>query len=185
MFIVSGATERNGREDSFEDSRGAWWAPGYLDVDGNEVRNAPAAGVAFPKDAAGTAAVAQGNHEFGIGRGLIRSQQCHFHVRRDGAGDEQQIGMPGTCDEPDTEAFEIVKRIIEGVDLEFATVAGTRVNVSDAQSPPKHCKDAGIETVTNAQTFIGLGRRLGCDADGRDLAQCFQHDGGLQVMAGV
>ena len=41
--------------------------------------------------------------------------------------------MPGTCDEPNAQPLEVVEGVVEGVDLELATVAGACVDVTNAQ----------------------------------------------------
>jgi len=163
----------NGSENALEDTRGAGRAARHRHIDGDDVRDASAAGVALPKNTTGAAAVTDGDHELGIRGCLISSQQRHFHMFGNRTRDQQEIGVPGTCDEPDSESLEVVKRIIEGVDLEFAAVAGTCINVADAQCTPQHCTNVLLYAVADAQALIGLRWWLGGDTDRRNLTKCF------------
>ena len=52
-----------------EDPRRARRTTGHRDIDRDDVRDAPATGVALAEDAAGAAAVADGHHELRIGCG--------------------------------------------------------------------------------------------------------------------
>ena len=69
-------------------------ASGDLDVDGNHVRDASKARIAFAEDAAGAAAVADGDDELRIGRCIVRALERDRHVLRHGTRDEQQVGVP-------------------------------------------------------------------------------------------
>ena len=84
---------------------------------------------------------------------------------RDRTRDQQQIGMPGTCDKPNTEPFEVVEGIVESLDLELATIAGARVDVADAQRTAEHGTNLVLQAVEKAQTFIRLRCGFGDDAD--------------------
>jgi hypothetical protein len=98
--------------------------------------------------------------------------------------------VPRTRHEADTEAFEVVQRIVEGVDFELAAVAGTRVDVANTERPAEHGADLLLERLAHAQAVVRLRRRLGGDPDGRDLSQRLQHETArvrclLQIMATV
>ena len=136
----------------------------------------PQAGVALSEDTAGAAAVAERDHELGVGCGVIRSTQGHLHVFRHGARDQQQVGVPGAGDEADAEPFEVVEGIVERVDLELAAVAGAGVDVTDAERTAEHGTNAILQAVANAQALIRLRRRFGDDSDRCNLTQCFQHE---------
>src|SRR6266702_6601739 len=176
---------RESGENALENSGWARWTARYGYVDRDDVRHAPATGVAFAKDAAGAATVANGDYELGIGRGLIRPAQRHLHVFRHRARDQQQIGVAGACDKPNTQPFKVVEGIVDGVDLELAAVARACVDVTDTQRAAKHGTNVVLQAVAKAQGFIRLWRRLGDNADRYNLTECFQHGGALQVMATV
>ena len=159
--------------------------PGTATSTGMTFDTRPQAGVALSEDTAGAAAVAERDHELGVGCGVVRSAQGHLHVFRDGAGDQQQIGVPGARDEADAEPFEVVEGIVERVDLELAAVAGAGVDVTDAERTAEHGTNAILQVVANAQALIRLRRLFGDDSDRCNLAQRFQHSGELQIMAAV
>ena len=79
----------DGGEDALHDSSGGRGAAGDGDVDGDDVGDAAAAGVAFAEDAAGAAAVADGHHQLGVGCRGPGAAQGFFHVFRDRTGDQQ------------------------------------------------------------------------------------------------
>ena len=41
--------------------------------------------------------------------------------------------MPGAGDESDTETFEVVERIVQGMNLELAAIAGTGIDMPNAE----------------------------------------------------
>jgi hypothetical protein len=55
--------------------------------------------------------------------------------------------MPRRCHEPQSEPFEIIEGVVEGVDLEFAAVARTGINLPNreaaAQTAARSTLDAG------------------------------------------
>ena len=155
-----------------------WWTARHRDVDGDHVGNAPATSVALAKYPPGAAAIAESNHEFGIGCGVIRSTQGHFHVLRYGTRDQQQVCVPGAGDEPDAESFEVVERIVQGMNLELAAVTGPGIDMANAKGPAQQCTNAFLKSVANTQTLICSGRCLSSDADRGDLAQGLQHSCG-------
>ena len=81
----------------------------------------------------------------------------------------------GLATKPNAQAFDIVERIIERMDLQLATVARPGVNGSNAQRPAENFKNARLQGVNNTQCLVTRGRRLGDDPDAADLAQRFQH----------
>src|SRR6266480_363303 len=98
--------------------------------------------------------------------------------------------MPGACDKPNAEPFEIVDGIVYSLYLELAAVAGAGVDVTDAQRSAQHGPNPILQAVAKTQALIRLRRRLRNDADRGNLTQCFQHKGklvlrALQIMAAV
>jgi hypothetical protein len=176
---------RESGENTLENPRWAGRATRNHNIDRNDVRDSPAAGIALSKYAARAAAVAQGDHELRIGCGLIGSTQRYFHVFRHGACDQQHIGVPRACDKPNAESFKVVERIIESVDLELTAVTRAGVDVADAQRAAEHGTNVVLQAIADTQAFICLRRWLGDDADRCNLAKCFQHEGALQIMAAV
>ncbi len=88
-------------------------------------------GVGTREHPAAGRAISHRHDPFGIGSTLPGPTQRRCHVAGHGAGHHQDVGMLRTRREPDAEAFEIVDRVGKGVDLEFATVAGTGIDLAD------------------------------------------------------
>ena len=114
-------------------------AAGHFDVDGDHVRDAAEARVALAEDAAGAAAVADRDDELRLGRGVVGALERDRHVLRDGAGDEQQVGMARARDEADAEALDVVVRVGERVDLELAAVARAGIDLANGRAPGRAC----------------------------------------------
>jgi len=163
---------RNRGENASEDPPGVRGTAWHGHINRDDVRDRPATRVTLAKDAAGAAAVAEGHYELWIWCCLVRTLQRHFHVLLHRSRDEQQIRVPRTRHESDTEAFEIVEGIVERVDLKLAAVARACIDVTDAECPAEHRPNVRLQTVANAQVFVRLRRWLGDDADEGDLAQC-------------
>ena len=83
--------------------------------------------------------------------------------------------MARTCDEADTQPFNVVKRIVESMDLQLAPVTGPGVDGSNAQRTAKHLENARLQLVGNTERVVTWGRRLRDDPDVTDLVQRFQH----------
>ena len=62
-------------------------------------------------------------------------------------------------DEFDAAALDVVMRVVQRVDLEFAAVARSRVDHADAQRAPQHFQDIGLQSL--AQMGVVAGRRHG------------------------
>ena len=77
--------------------------------------------------------------------------------------------MPRAGDESDTETFEIVEWVAERMDLELATVAGTRVNGANAQCTTQHSENALLQPCCDTQGFVGRWRQLGGNSRAMNL----------------
>jgi hypothetical protein len=110
-----------------------------VQVDRHHLRDPAHDRVAAGEQAAVERAVADRHHPFGIGRGGVGALERLAHVLGHRAGDEQDVGMARRGDETDAEALEVVEGVIEGVDLQLATIAGAGIDLSDretAAEPP-------------------------------------------------
>ena len=83
--------------------------------------------------------------------------------------------MPRTRNEPDAQRLDVVDGVVERVNLEFATIAGARIDLPDAQRAAEHLENAPLQRLAHPQTLLGRRRVLGDDPDPGDLLQCFQH----------
>lgn len=88
----------------------------------NDIRNGAPAGVALSENSSAASAVPDSNNQFGIGYGVVGAFQGLFHIHGYWTRDEQQVGMPRASNEFDPDSFEIVVRIVERLDLQFASI---------------------------------------------------------------
>src|SRR6185369_1397297 len=108
---------------AFEEARRRRWTTRDGNIDRDDVRDTPAARIALAEYAARAAAVSDRDDELRVRRRTIRALQGDFHMARNRPGDEQQVRMTRARDEADTEAFDVVERIVERVDFQLASVA--------------------------------------------------------------
>jgi hypothetical protein len=125
-----------------------------------------------------TAAIADRDHELGLGRRVVRAPQRDGHVLGNGPGHEQHVRVPGARDEPDAEALDVVVRVAERVDLELAGVAGAGVDLPDRQRAAEDAQDVVLQPRDAGRIGGRRGRILGLDAGDRDLLQDVQHGAG-------
>src|ERR1035441_447547 len=100
---------------------------------GGGVGDAAAGGVAGAKNSAACAAVSDGDYQFGVGDGVVGAAQGFFHVGRDWARYQQQVGVARAGDEFDACAFEVVVRIVKRMNLKLAAIARARIDVADRE----------------------------------------------------
>src|SRR4029077_18179477 len=126
---------------------GLWWAPSDVQINGNDGAHAPRYRVAWGEKPAIEGAVSNRYDPFGRRRRVVGALQRLAHVLGDGACDHQHIGMPRGGDKAQAKSFEIVERVLQGVDFELAAIAGTRINLANrkaaAQPPACHCIEPG------------------------------------------
>lgn len=115
------------------DRRG--WTAGDLEIDRDESLDRAMAGIGITELAAIAGTGASGDHVFGSRCGAPGAAQRGLHVARDHTGDQQDIGMPWRGDEMQTEAFQIMVRVGEGMDLQLAGIAGADVDMPDRETP--------------------------------------------------
>src|SRR5262249_8295256 len=147
----------DGGKDALHDRPRRGRATGHRNVYGNYVRYAPAARVALAEDTSGTAAVANRHDQLGLGRGIVGALECSFHVARYGAGYEQHIGVARASHEADAQPFEIVVRVVRRVNLQLASVARARINVTDAERAGKPAQHTIFQPLLqHAKVPVGL-----------------------------
>ena len=59
--------------------------------------------------------------------------------------------MPRTCYKPNAKAFDIVKRIVERVNLQLAAVTRPGIDCSNAQGTAKDFENPGLQRVEDTQ----------------------------------
>lgn len=130
-------------------------APGYFDIDGDDIFHRAATGIGDAEFPAVAGAVAGRDDEPGFGAGVIGAFQRGLHMPRYWTRYQQAIRVSGRGDEMHAEALNIVIGIVEGVYFQFAAVTGPRVHVAYRQAagetPTQHplyldaqCFDVGI-----------------------------------------
>src|SRR5512134_1679823 len=105
-----------------------------MQVDRQDVRDTADASRAAGEDAAVTRAIANRHDPFWTGRSFIRALERLAHVARNRSGHEQHVGVPWGGDEAQAEALEVVKHVVERVDLELATVARSGIDLADGEA---------------------------------------------------
>ena len=80
-------------------------------------------------------------------------------------------------DEAQAEAFEIVERVAERVDFQFAAVAGAGIDLADRQRAAEPGAGGAVHALRQLGKtgLIGRGRRLGERAVGEAFEQHFAH----------
>src|ERR1700676_1479786 len=163
-------------ENAPQDIDGGRRAARYGDVDGKQIRERPAHGVAFLKNATCTRALAERDDQLRMWRRLVRSPYCLLHVQCERAGDQQHVGMAGTRDELDTQPFDVVVRIVERVDLQFAAVARASIDRANAQRPAEHVEYFLLDPLAfGTPCVIALGQALSWRAGLGDLFEKLPH----------
>ena len=99
------------------------WTSGDVNVDGHDVVDASKRGVVLAKDPATDAAGTNRNHDFRFWHSLVSLQKGQLHIPGDRPGDQEHIGVTRRCNKLNAEAFQVIDRIVQGNDFEFASVA--------------------------------------------------------------
>jgi len=94
-----------------------------IDIDGDDLVDAAAGGVALPENTATDGAGSGSDDHPGC---RVASSDCRSAIsmfRVTGPGDEQHVGMAGRSNEVYAEPLDIVDRIVQCGDFNFTTVA--------------------------------------------------------------
>ena len=87
----------------------------------------------MPEDSAAATACADRDDQLRRGCGVIGLAQSQFHISRNRPGHQQHIRMTRRGDKVKAEPFEIVNRVVQAYDFEFAPVARTGVHFADVK----------------------------------------------------
>src|SRR5260370_24278928 len=85
--------------------------------------DAPQGGVVLAEDATTDAASAYRDDYLGLRHRLMCLQKRELHVPRYRASDQEHVGMTRGGNELDSEALDIMDRIVQSDDLQFASIA--------------------------------------------------------------
>jgi hypothetical protein len=80
-------------------------------------------------------AVAEGGDAAWFGHGVVGGQEGFAHAAGDGAGDEEDVGVAGGGDEPESEALQVVVGAACKSEFVFAAVARAGVDVAEREAP--------------------------------------------------
>src|SRR5690348_15000409 len=159
----------DGQQDAMQQRFRAWRASRDVDVHGNYLIHSAEGRVIDAEDTAADAAGADSNDDLRLRSGIVGFPQSQLHVARNGAGDEQHVGMARRSHEMDTKALDVVHGIVEGIDLQFASVAGAGIDLADGEGSAEDIVDPGSEGVsdrllTRAARYRLLARyRIACN----------------------
>ena len=121
-------------------------AAANVQVDGHHIRHSTGDGVTIREYAAIDGAIADRDHPFWLRCGAVGPLQCLAHVLGNWSGHQKHVGVTRRGDKAQAEALQIVERIVEGMNLKFAAVAGAGVDFADreaaTESPTRRAFDA-------------------------------------------
>ena len=122
-------------QQAFENFKRRRRASADVQIDGNDILDGSCTGIAAGENAAIGGAIPQRHHPFRLRRRGIGALQRLAHVPGHRAGDQQHIGMAGRGHEFQAETLDVVDRIVDGVDLQLAAIAGSGIDLADGQGP--------------------------------------------------
>ena len=99
------------------------WASRNINIRRKYLIDTSKRGVVHAEDAATYAASAYRDDYLGVRHCLMRLQKREFHIPRYRAGDQEHVSMTRRGNELHSEAFDVVDRIVQSDNLQFASVA--------------------------------------------------------------
>jgi len=118
-----------------------------MEINGHDVSYAAGHSVAACKNSTVHGAGTDSDHPFRIGGRVIGAQQRLAHILGYGAGYHQHIGMAWRSNKAQAKALEIVKRIIERMDFQLATIAGTGIDLANGQRTTKPGASGAVDWI--------------------------------------
>src|SRR6266849_3329053 len=131
----------NSEQDSVEEGLWSGRTSRNVNVDGYDVVDSSEGGIILAKDAAAYATGANGHHDSRFRHSLVGLQQGKLHVPGDGTGDQEHVGVTRRCHELNSEAFDVMDRIVERDDFHFASVASPCVHFPDGERASREIVD--------------------------------------------
>jgi len=99
------------------------WTSGNVNIHRKYLVDAAQRRVVFAEYAATDAAGANRDDYLGLRHRLMRLQKRELHIPRYRTGDQEHVGMTRRGNELDSEAFDVVDRIVQSDNLQFTSVA--------------------------------------------------------------
>ena len=132
---LRGAIEKNQKR--VDDRGGVGRTAGKIEVDRKNAFEARRASIVSAGNSPRYGACADSHDPARLGHGLIGRLQRLEHGVRDRSGHQQQIGETRRWREEDSQAMEIIERIVERLQLGFAAVARAGVDMAHVQAAVK------------------------------------------------
>src|SRR6266571_4549917 len=101
------------------------WTAGNVHIDGHNLVHPSEGCVALAKDTAADTASADSDDHLRLRRRAPGLQQRQFHIPGHRTGDQKHIRVAWRGDEVNAETLDVVDRVVQGDDLQLASVAGT------------------------------------------------------------
>src|SRR3974390_217272 len=108
-----------------------------MQINRNDVFYSSDDGIAATEKRTVHSASAHRHNPFRCGRRIVGAQQRFTHVLSHRARDKQHVGMPRRGDETHAEALEIVERVVQRVDFQFAAIARAGVDLTNGERTPE------------------------------------------------
>jgi hypothetical protein len=91
---------------------------------------------------------------------MVSPLERFAHILSDRTCNHEHIGMSWRSDEAQTEAFKVIKGIVECVNLQFTAIARTGIHFANRKAPPKRTFAASSRrAVSSARSAsVGFGR---------------------------
>lgn len=140
-----------------------------LHIYGEHVGYPATHGITGTENPTPAATVADSDYQLRIRSRFINSFQRTDHVLGDGSGNQKHVGMTRASDEFDPGSFQVVIGIGEGVNFQLASVARSRIDMSNAQGPAQSLQDARIDLTAQAPMVFGRRQGFGDDTDSGNL----------------
>ena len=94
-------------------------------------------------------------HDLRRGHGGIGLLQCHAHVLRHRARDQQTVGVARRCDILDAKSPEIEHQRAEHVHVRFTPVAAARADLTKLERIIRHSSERYFDTETGRTIVVG------------------------------
>src|SRR5262249_43145292 len=101
--------------------------------------------IAAGEDTAVSSAAPDGNDPLGVRRCPIRALQRLAHIARDRSRHQKHVSVPWRGDEAQAEALDVIERVVECVDFEFAAIAGAGVDLTDRKTAAEPASSSALD----------------------------------------
>lgn len=128
--------------------------------------------IALAENTAVAPAITYGNNQLGRRRCVICPAERYLHIPRDRPGNQQEVRKSRRGSEMDTKPLAVVKRVVDGMDLQLAAIAGACIDLPDGKASLKASFDSFLKPCPRNPYFLFCSRR-----------QRFRHYAGPEYLA--